>query len=60
MYNHEKNKKILRDRFRYIGDDVRAMILNVIETNARHWYCLGGGNVSDFELYFNNEKHAEQ
>ena len=59
-FDHVANQSKLRERFPYIAPDVRAMLLNVIEANARHWWCEAGGSVQRFELLFNNEKHAEQ
>ena len=59
-FDHAANQSKLRDQFSYISPDVRAMILNIIEANARHWWCEAGGSAARFELLFNNEKHAEQ
>lgn len=59
-FDHVANQSKLRDQFSYISPDVRAMILNIIEANARHWWCEAGGSAARFELLFNNEKHAEQ
>ena len=58
--DHAANQDNLREKFRYLGADTRAMILNIIEANARHWYCEAGGSRANFEILFNNEIHAEQ
>ena len=58
MFDHAANARKLRERFPYISPDVRAMLLNVIEANARHWYFRAGGDAVEFELFFNQEKHA--
>ena len=59
-FDHVANQSKLRERFPYIAPDVRAMLLNVIEANARYLYCEAGGSAARFERLFNNEKHAEQ
>ena len=58
-FDHAANQSKLRDQFSYISPDVRAMILNIIEANARHWWCEAGGSAARFELLFNNETHEQ-
>lgn len=59
-FDHTSNQKKLLKRFGYIDPATRALILNIIEANARHWYCEAGGSRANFERLFNNELHAEQ